>query len=119
MYELSVEEKVHSKSSKNATKTIKNLMFCTIKRVNIIITPIISKKASTTRLEELAAPLTYIPKAKPKSHKSLTGIAKIVTIIETVIKINLLSDCKKNVYPIKKTQQYQAKIWTKRNKKNL
>jgi hypothetical protein len=57
-----------------------------------MITPIISKKASTTKLDELAAPLTYIPNAKPKSHNNLTGIVNIVIITEIVKRINLLSD---------------------------
>ena len=97
IYVVSVEENVHSKSSKKATKTIRNRIFWTIKRVKIIITPIMSKKASTIRLDELEAPLTYIPKAKPKSHNNLTGMVNIVIITERVIKINLLSDCKKKV----------------------
>lgn len=79
----------------------------------------ISKKASAIKLEELAAPLTYIPNAKPKSQSILTGIVRIVTIIEIVMSSRVLCEHKKNVYPIKKTQQYHAKIWTNKNKKNL
>lgn len=70
----------------------------------------ISKKASAMRLDELAAPLTYIPNANPKSQSILTGIVRIVTIIDMVISSKVLCEHKKNVYPIKKTQQYQAKI---------
>lgn len=109
----------HSNSSKNATKTSKKRIFWTTNRVNIIITPITSKKASTTRLEELAAPLTYIPKANPKSHNNLTGIVNIVNITDNVSSTSLLSDCSENVYPIKNTQQYHKNICAKKNKKNL
>jgi hypothetical protein len=56
-----------------------------------------SKKASTTKFEELDAPLTYIPKAKPKSQSSLTGIVRIVNITDTVYRTSLLSDCRENV----------------------
>lgn len=87
----------HSNNSKKATKTKRNLIFWTTKRVKIIITPIISKNASTIKLEELPAPLKYIPKDRPKSHKSLTGIVKIVIITEKVNNINLLSDCMEKV----------------------
>lgn len=97
MYVVSRDAADHSNSSKNATKTIKNLIFWTTKRVKIIITPIVSKKASTTRLDELAAPRTYIPKAKPKSQSNLTGIVKIVIITEKVNNMSLLSDCNENV----------------------
>lgn len=62
----------------------------------------ISKKASAIKLEELAAPLTYIPNAKPKSQSILTGIVRIVTIIEIVMSSRVLCEHKKNVYPIKK-----------------
>lgn len=87
---VSVAEKVHSNNSKKATNTNKKRIFCTIKRVNMIITPIISKKASAIKFEELAAPLTYIPKARPKSQSNLTGIVSIVTIIDTVINNKVL-----------------------------
>lgn len=97
MYVVSSDAADHSNSSKNATKTIKNLMFWTTKRVKIIITPMVSKKASTTRLDELAAPRTYIPKAKPKSQSNRTGIVKIVIITEKVNNISLLSDCNEKV----------------------
>lgn len=61
------------------------------------MTPIISKKASTTKFVELAAPLTYIPNAKPKSQSSLTGIVSIVIITDTVNNIKTLCDCRENV----------------------
>lgn len=97
IYVVSKDVADHSNNSKKATKTIKNRIFCTTKRVNIIITPIVSKKASTIKLDELAAPLTYIPNANPKSHKILTGIVRIVIITEKVNNISLLSDCRENV----------------------
>jgi len=75
-----------------------------------MITPIISKKASTMRFDELAAPLTYIPKAKPKSHSNRTGMVKIVIITDRVNNTSLLSDFNEKVYPINKIQQYHINI---------
>lgn len=49
-----------------------------------------SKNASAIRLEELAAPLTYIAKANPKSQSNLTGIVKIVIITDNVINNKVL-----------------------------
>jgi hypothetical protein len=72
-------------------------MFWTIKRVKMIITPIISKKASTIKFFELAAPRTYIANDNPKSQSSLTGIVSMVIIIDSVRRISLLSDCKLKV----------------------
>lgn len=62
----------------------------------------ISKKASAIKLDELAAPLTYIPKANPKSQSIRTGIVRIVTIIEIVINIKELCEHKKKCISNKK-----------------